>query len=168
MSCDHTATAIAFEAVTGTVEETERLGARLGALLRAGDVVLLRGELGAGKTAFTRGLARGVGSDDLVTSPTFVLVNEYDGPLRLYHADLYRLDDPDSVADLELGDYARDGVLIVEWPERGEDTLPAEHLLVELAYAGENHRRLTFSASGIRASTLLAAFRDDEGQGALG
>jgi tRNA threonylcarbamoyladenosine biosynthesis protein TsaE len=168
MSSDRTATAANLALTTAAVNETERLGARLGALLRAGDVVLLQGELGAGKTAFTRGLARGAGSGDLVTSPTFVLVNEYDGPLRLYHADLYRLDDPDSVADLELADYAREGVLIVEWPERGEDALPAEHLLVELEYAGEDHRRLTFSASGLRATALLKALRAGDGCGGCG
>lgn len=144
---------------TNSVDETEALGARLGALLRAGDVVLLQGELGAGKTAFTRGVARGAGSVELVNSPTFMLVNEYDGPLRLYHADLYRLDDADSVAELELDQYAREGALIVEWPERGFEVLPRERLLVHIAYAGEERRRLTFSASGARADALLAQLR---------
>lgn len=161
MSSERAGTVTDFSLVTNSVEATERLGERLGSLLRAGDVLLLQGELGAGKTAFTRGLARGAGSCDLVNSPTFVLLNEYAGPLRLFHADLYRLDDPDSVADLELADYARSGALIVEWPERGADVLPAEHLLVELAYVGDARRRLTLSASSARAASLLDQLRAD-------
>ena len=142
---------------TESVEETEAFGARLGALLRPGDVVLLAGELGAGKTALTRGIARGAGSTDLVHSPTFVLLNEYDGPLSLYHADLYRLHDLNEVEALDLGEYTRAGVLIVEWPERGDGVLPADHLLVTLAHAGGDRRCIDIVARGARASALLAA-----------
>jgi tRNA threonylcarbamoyladenosine biosynthesis protein TsaE len=145
--------------VTGSVEETEALGARLGALLRAGDVVLLQGELGAGKTAFTRGIARGAGSPDLVNSPSFVIINEYEAPARLYHADLYRLTSPDEIAALDLPGYTRDGVLIVEWPERGPELLPAEHLLVRLEDIGGDRRRITFVPRGPRAHELAAALR---------
>jgi tRNA threonylcarbamoyladenosine biosynthesis protein TsaE len=143
--------------VADSVEETEAFGERLGALLRPGDVVLLRGELGAGKTAMTRGIARGAGSPDLVHSPTFVLLNEYGGPLPLFHADLYRLEDREEVAALELEEYTRDGALIVEWPERGEDVLPAEHLLLQIEHVAGDTRRIVGEARGPRAADLLAA-----------
>jgi tRNA threonylcarbamoyladenosine biosynthesis protein TsaE len=138
--------------------ETQRIGENLGPLLRAGDVVLLRGELGAGKTCLTQGIARGLGIADWICSPTFILVAEYPGRLRLYHADLYRLDDPEEVADLDLARLSEDGALIVEWPERAPQWLPVEHLLIEIEHAGGNNRRLQFSAVGRRAEKLLAAF----------
>ena len=145
--------------ITRSVEQTEMLGERLGALLQPGDVVLLQGELGAGKTAFARGVARGAGSSDLVHSPTFVLLNEYSGPLPLYHADLYRLEEPDEVLALELSEYTRAGALIVEWPERGDEALPVEHLLLQLEHLGGDARRVTGEAHGARARALLAALR---------
>lgn len=140
-------------------EETDALGARLGALLRPGDALLLQGPLGAGKTALTRGIARGAGSPDLVNSPTFVLVNEYEGPVKLYHADLYRLESPDDVLALELDNYARDGALIVEWPERGDGALPEERLLVRIEHAGGDRRAIAISAAGARAAELLVALQ---------
>lgn len=144
---------------TTSPEETDALGARLGARLRPGDVVLLRGPLGAGKTALTRGVARGAGSSDLVNSPTFVLVNEYEGPLKLYHVDLYRLDDPNEVLALELDGYALDGALVVEWPERGDGVLPDEHLLVRIEHAGGDRRDIVISAAGQRPNELLDALQ---------
>lgn len=160
MASDARPTPLALLLTTASVEETEAFGARLGALLRSGDVVLLEGELGAGKTALTRGVARGAGSTELVNSPTFVLVNEYDGPLPLFHADLYRLDGAEQVAELELGEYAHDGALIVEWPERAEGgALPAEHLLLLLEHGGGDLRRITVRARGVRAAALLTALR---------
>src|SRR5579875_35769 len=144
---------------TASVEETEALGARLGALLRAGDVVLLQGELGAGKTAMARGIARGAGSPDLVNSPSFVIVNEYEAPARLYHADLYRLTSPDEIPALDLSGYTRDGILIVEWPERGEGLLPAEHVRVQIEDTGDDRRRMRFVPYGRRAEEIVAALR---------
>jgi tRNA threonylcarbamoyladenosine biosynthesis protein TsaE len=100
--------------------ETAALGRELGATLSAGDVVLLVGDLGAGKTAFVRGLAEGLGVDrDEVSSPTFTLVQEYrGGRLPLFHVDLYRLDDPREIDDLGLDEIAEDGVLAIEWAEK--------------------------------------------------
>jgi tRNA threonylcarbamoyladenosine biosynthesis protein TsaE len=139
--------------------ETATIAERVGLLLRAGDVLLLQGELGAGKTCFTQGLARGLGIDDLVCSPTFVLVGEYTGRLRLYHADLYRLDNPAEVDDLDLARSTEDGVLVVEWPERAPECLPRSHLLVALAHSGETSRTLEFVPNGDRAEEVVAILR---------
>jgi tRNA threonylcarbamoyladenosine biosynthesis protein TsaE len=140
---------------TTGAEETRAVGAALGALLRAGDVVLLQGELGAGKTTLTQGLARGAGSDELVNSPTFILVNEYRGRVKIYHADLYRLEDPDEVWALDLPGATLDGALVVEWPERGADALPAEHLLVRILHVSPEERDLRFEPHGRRAENLV-------------
>ena len=107
------------EILTNSEHETEAAGARLAGSLRAGDVVLLYGDLGAGKTAFTRGLARGLGIDPAdVSSPTFTLIQEYHGRLTLYHVDLYRLDERE-VDDLGLEELVLgDGVVVIEWAER--------------------------------------------------
>jgi len=135
-------------------EETAAFGERLGALLRASDVVLLSGELGAGKTCLTQGIARGLGVEDTVCSPTFVLVGNYRGRERLYHADLYRLDDPAEVEVLDLARSTEDGVLVVEWPERAWRCLPRQYLLITLWHAGPSDRRLELATAGPRALEL--------------
>jgi tRNA threonylcarbamoyladenosine biosynthesis protein TsaE len=141
--------------VSNSPGETRHLGERLGGLLEAGDVILLSGELGAGKTVFVQGLARGLGFDGGVSSKSFVLLGEYPGRLTLYHADLYRLDDPDQVQDLALDEISADGVLAVEWPERaGEGVLPEEHLCIEFEVVSEDSRRLQFTPNGERAQAL--------------
>src|SRR5262249_20151712 len=122
-----------------------------------GDVLLLQGPLGAGKTSMTKGIARGAGSADLVNSPTFVLINEYKGRLKLYHADLYRLEEAEEIAVLDLSDHTADGVLIAEWPERGQGLLPEAHVLVQIETDGETQRRITLSAKPGRPQRLLAA-----------
>jgi len=143
--------------VSTGVAQTRALGRRLARLLREGDVVLLQGTLGAGKTAFAQGVGQGLKVETAVTSPTFVLLARHDGPRRLYHADLYRLTDPAEVADLHLVEEARDGVLLVEWPERGMEALPGEHLLVVIEpVEGEpKHRRITVTARGARYDRVL-------------
>lgn len=137
--------------------QTRALGRRVARLLRPGDVVLLQGPLGAGKTTFAQGVGAGLGVEGPVNSPTFVLLARHDGPLPLYHADLYRLGEPDEVAELALAEQAADGVLLVEWPERGLDALPAGHLLVALEpVAGEpEERRITVVAAGERYRRVL-------------
>lgn len=142
---------------SGDADTTRQIGAALGRLVEAGDVLLLLGDLGAGKTTFTQGLAAGAGADELVTSPTFVLVNEYQGRVPIFHADLYRLDDPDEVARLDLTDASLDGVLVVEWPERGDGLLPDQHLLVRFEHAGPDARTLTLAPRGERAQELARA-----------
>ena len=130
-------------------EQTREIGSHFGQVVRVGDLVLLHGDLGAGKTTFTQGLARGLGVEEYVQSPTFTLVNEHDGTLlRLYHLDLYRLA---GEADLESFGFEQylapvDGVALVEWPERAAAVLPEEYLLVQLAPVGVDARRITIEA----------------------
>ena len=129
--------------------ETEALGARLAAVLSPGDVVAYRGGLGMGKTAFTRGLARGLGYSGRVTSPTFTIVNEYKGGrLSLFHFDMYRLEDADSLFDIGWEDYLdRGGVCAVEWSENVAEALPEDTVWVDLRrLEGEdNGRRITIT-----------------------
>ena len=143
---------------TVSADETRLVGQMLGNLLRAGDAVLLSGDLGAGKTTLTQGVATGVGAPEPATSPTFVLVNQYHGRLPLYHADLYRLDDPAEVADLDLPGVSLDGALVVEWPERGADLLPASHLAIDLRHQpAADERELIVTARGERPERILQA-----------
>ncbi len=109
--------------------ETKQLGEKMAALLQPGDVICLNGDLGAGKTAFSQGVARGLGVDGPVTSPTFTLINEYEGRLPLYHFDVYRLAGPAEMEDLGYEEYFYgQGVCLVEWAQRVEEVLPRERL----------------------------------------
>lgn len=135
------------EIVTTSEEQTADAGERLAARLKPGDVVLLYGELGAGKTAFVRGLARGLGAPEAdVSSPTFTIVQEYGGRLTLYHVDLYRLE-PKEVDDLGLDELvSADGVVAIEWAERWHGR-PDDAIEVRLEHAGEDRRSIrTYSA----------------------
>lgn len=155
-------TAHRLQLSTTSVARTRALGRRLARVLRAGDVLLLQGALGAGKTAFAQGVGAGLGVEGPVNSPTFVLMARHDpasggGGLSLYHADLYRLGSVEEVAELELAEQASDGVLLIEWPERGPGALPADHLLVviELVEGAPDERRFTLVATGERHRRLL-------------
>jgi tRNA threonylcarbamoyladenosine biosynthesis protein TsaE len=131
---------------TASEEETSAVGQQIAPSLRRGDVILLYGELGAGKTAFVRGLARGLGaSSDEVTSPTFTLIQEYRGPTTLYHVDLYRLD-PREVDDLGLDELiSSGGVVAIEWAERWEQRPSSVHE-VWLEHLGGDKRGITWAA----------------------
>lgn len=132
--------------ITNSPEETEALGERLAGHLRAGTVVAYTGDLGAGKTAFTRGLARGLGIPERVTSPTFTIVNEYEGGrLPLFHFDMYRLSSSEELYEIGWEDYlARGGVCAVEWSEIITDALEADCVRVELRRGDrDNQRRIT-------------------------
>lgn len=149
---------MSFTITSHSPDQTAAIGEALGRLLRPGDVVLLQGDLGAGKTRLTQGLAAGAGSADPVTSPTFVLVNQYRGPLRIYHVDLYRIERAIDAESLGLDEYLEgDGVTVVEWPEQAPDALPAEHLYIALAHAGETDRTLTVTGYGVRYLALAVA-----------
>jgi tRNA threonylcarbamoyladenosine biosynthesis protein TsaE len=141
---------------TSTPAATRRIGERIGRRLRGGDVVLLSGELGAGKTVLAHGIGRGMGIDDPIKSSSFVIMNEYQGPLlRMYHADLYRLEDPEQVAELALDELAGSGVLVVEWPERAPSELPRDHLRIDLAYDGAKGRTIRIEARGDRYEKIV-------------
>ena len=129
--------------------ETLALGRRLATLLEAGDVVLLAGKLGSGKTLLVSGVAEGLGIDGPVTSPSFVLVREYDdGFLPLVHADVYRLGSMAEFDDLELPDSASDGVLLIEWGTAVAGGVPEDHLVIHIEVLGESERRFRFEAKG--------------------
>ena len=129
---------------THSEEDTATVGRELAATLSAGAVVLLYGDLGAGKTAFVRGLAEGLGvSRDEVSSPTFTLIQEYrGGRLTLFHADLYRIDDPREFDELGLDEVGEDGVLAIEWAER-LPIPPPNSISISIEHAGDNDRRVT-------------------------
>ena len=129
----------AMEFITHSVEETEALGARVAASLKGGDVIAYTGELGMGKTAFTRGLARGLSCRGRVSSPTFTIVNEYEGTVPLFHFDMYRLSCADELFDIGWEDYlARGGVCAVEWSERVSEIFDPDTISVAFARHSEN------------------------------
>lgn len=147
-----------FELSTAGEEETRDVGARLGRVLQKGDIVLLSGDLGTGKTCLTQGIGRGLGCAAPVNSPSFVLMNEYGGRETLYHVDLYRIEDVEELDELGLWDYAERGVLVIEWPERGAELLPGDGLIIELRYGDvDRQRRLRFLPRGPRGEALVRA-----------
>lgn len=133
---------------SGSEGETERVGEALGRLLRAGDVVGLTGELGAGKTCLTRGIARGLGCLVPVTSPTFVLAQAYEGPVWLRHYDLYRIGHGSEVAGIGFVEYRDDSVSVVEWVEKAPISILGPHLVVALSILGERARGIEVRANG--------------------
>ena len=145
-----------LELVSHSPEETHKLGSVLGELAQPGDIFLLLGGLGAGKTCLTQGIARGLGITDYVASPSFVIVRELHGRLPLYHMDLYRLDRIEEIADLGLDDYLYgDGVCVIEWAEKGVALFPAEHLLINIDYRADTERGFRFEPNGARYEKLV-------------
>ena len=139
---------------TNSPEETEKIGEALGKILSAGTVLAYEGDLGAGKTAFTRGLARGLGATESVTSPTYTIVNEYlSGRLPLFHFDMYRLSSADDLWDIGWEDYLdRNGICAVEWSENVAEALE-KPIVVRIEKLGEDARRIT-----VEGGDRLAAF----------
>ena len=133
-----------MEYITHSPEETEAVGAALGKILTPGTVIAYKGDLGAGKTAFTRGLSKGLGCGETVTSPTYTIVNEYlSGRMPLFHFDMYRLSSSDDLWDIGWEDYLdRGGVCAVEWSENVSDAME-DAVIVNIEKCGENSRRIT-------------------------
>jgi tRNA threonylcarbamoyladenosine biosynthesis protein TsaE len=142
-----------------TAAELQAIGERLGRLLAAGDVLALIGPLGAGKTTFVQGLARGleVPPDRHVASPTFALVNEHPGRVPLVHADLYRINDARELDELGLADAFDRAAVAIEWLDRFPDAAPTERLEIEIAIARDDARVATFLPNGARPAALVAA-----------
>lgn len=139
-----------MEYLSHNVQETEGLGERLARRLHSGSVVAYWGDLGAGKTAFTRGLARGLGYTGRVTSPTFTIVNEYEGPTPLFHFDMYRLGGTEELFDIGWEDYLdRGGVCAVEWSELAEAALPPETVFVTIARSPEDDAARDITIEGV-------------------
>lgn len=150
-----------FEFISRSPDQTRRIGMRLGELLFPADIVCLHGELGAGKTTLVQGIAKGWGTSDSVTSPTFVLVNNYRRPdgLEMNHLDAYRLESALEAEDLDLERMLAEGPLIVEWAERIKAALPEEYLAVSMDWVSDERRRLFFSFYGQRYGKLLDQLR---------
>lgn len=146
-----------YEIVSNTPEDTLNIACQLGQLLTPGDVILLEGDLGAGKTTFTKGLASGLDIKRNVNSPTFMIIKEYHGRLPLYHMDVYRLED--SFEDLGFDEYFYgDGVTVVEWAQFIEDQLPPNRLAIHVFHDGPDRRRIVFRPTGTRYEALCKEF----------
>lgn len=159
MSAHHSPSASSSSAraqlFSASESDTRHLGERLGSLCAPGDLILLEGSLGAGKTALAQGIGRGLGVAAPVNSPTFTLVKEYRGRIPLYHFDLYRLDDAEQAFELGIEEYLEgDGVCVVEWAERAAALWPSDHLRIHLVIAGPSERQLLLEGHGPRGSTL--------------
>ena len=142
--------------ITNSPSETEAVGAALAKVLKSGTIIAYRGDLGAGKTAFTRGLARGLGSAEPVTSPTYTIVNEYtSGRIPLFHFDMYRLRSSDDLFDIGWDDYLeRGGVCAVEWSENVADAME-DALVVTIEKTGDEQRRITLEGGACLADIRL-------------
>ena len=142
--------------------QTEAIGRTMGTLLQRGAFLALFGDLGGGKTCFTRGVVAAVAPDSahLVASPTYAIMNEYPGPVPVYHFDFYRLGSDDEIAELGFDEYFADrGVCIVEWSERLGDSLPADHLSVTFIHDGGDCRRIVIEARGTDSRALLTKMK---------
>ena len=151
-----------LEFLSHSPEQTQRLGVRLGELIQSGDLVCLSGDLGSGKTTLAQGIARGWGSLDSVTSPTFILINEYQraDSAKLYHFDAFRLSGVAEAVALGLYDLLDGlGPVLIEWPERIEESLPDDRLWISLHWVDDMRRGLHFEAQGIHYERILQAFR---------
>lgn len=136
-----------YKIQSASEDYTVKLAGKLATLLKPGDVITLEGDLGAGKTTFTKGIARGLGVKRIVNSPTFTIIKEYQGELPLYHMDVYRLEDSDE--DIGFSDYFHaDGISVVEWAHFIEDYLPSEYLRVNISYVDEHERMIDFHPIG--------------------
>jgi len=146
-----------FSVITSDPEQTEKIGHYLGALLEPGDLVCLYGDLGAGKTHFSYGIALGLDvQEQYITSPTFTFVNEYEGRVPFYHIDLYRLKEPSELESIGFDEYIdSDGATVIEWAERADEELPDEKLSVYFSIISETSREIGFFAEGERYEKLL-------------
>lgn len=151
---------VPVEFISHSVAQTQRAGVALAQLVQPGDIIWLEGELGAGKTTFTKGIAQGLGVTGYVNSPTFTLVNEYQGRLPVYHLDCYRLESGREALDFGLEEYLYgEGVTIIEWPERIREVLPPEYLRVQLRYVTDTKRSMRLEPSGKRYIALVQEFK---------
>jgi tRNA threonylcarbamoyladenosine biosynthesis protein TsaE len=145
---------------SNNLKETQIIGEKLGELAQPGDLFLMIGNLGAGKTTLTQGIARGLGSPDNALSPTFVLMRELRGRLWLYHIDLYRLDRLEEISDLGLDEYLYGkGLCVIEWAEKGLSVLPPDHLLIKINYLEDTSRSFEFIPEGKRYRKLITQLK---------
>jgi tRNA threonylcarbamoyladenosine biosynthesis protein TsaE len=146
--------------VSHSISQTQRCGSQLAQHLTPGVIILLEGDLGAGKTTFTKGIAYGLGVEGYVNSPTFTLVNEYEGRLPVYHLDCYRLESGREALDFGIEEYLYgDGVTIIEWPERISDILPSDCIRVSMSYLTDTKRSLRLEPIGSKYVSLMQEFK---------
>lgn len=151
-----------FSIVSNNARQTQHIGVKIGKLAQRGDVLLLIGNLGAGKTCLTQGIAWGLDIKDYTSSPSFVVVKAYQGRIPLYHIDFYRLDHIEEVLDLGLDDYLYgEGICVIEWADKGLSALPEENLLIRMSYLSDIRRSLQFEPSGKRYTELLSQLRSN-------
>lgn len=142
------------EVITRNFEETIEYGFKIGSLLKSGDCLLLSGDLGAGKTTFTKGIGKALGVTRVINSPTFTIVKEYHGNLDLYHLDLYRLEGLGN--DFDLEEYFNgDGVTVCEWPNNVSEIIPTEYLLIEIFRGEDDQRKIVLTPYGKRYEQLV-------------
>ncbi|MHC1720511.1 MAG: tRNA (adenosine(37)-N6)-threonylcarbamoyltransferase complex ATPase subunit type 1 TsaE [Clostridiaceae bacterium] len=143
-----------MEFITNSVSETIEIGKKIGSASKAGDIICIEGELGSGKTHLTKGIALGLGINEHITSPTFTLVNEYTGRLKLYHFDVYRIDDPAEIEAIGFDEYIfSDAVSVIEWSDLIRELIPEEHIQINISKdsaSGDNFRRIKISWHGKR------------------
>lgn len=146
-----------MEIILKSLEETEKFGIKLGKFLQKGDILCLNGELGAGKTTMTKSIGIGLGVEEYITSPTFSLINQYNGRLPVYHFDVYRLENVDELFDLGFDEYFYgNGVCIIEWADKIERMLPKERIVIHIENGNDKDIRiLRISGFGIRFDELL-------------
>jgi tRNA threonylcarbamoyladenosine biosynthesis protein TsaE len=150
-----------FKLVTHSAEQTQNLGISLGKLAEPGDIYLLIGDLGAGKTCLTQGLAYGLDIQEYTLSPSFVIMRELYGRLPLYHMDFYRLDNIAEISDLGLDDYLfGKGVCVIEWANKGLTVLPEAHLVIKIDYLADNERSFVIEPKGERYIRMLTKLKD--------
>lgn len=152
---------------TESAEETSNIGEQLGGLLSKGNIICLSGDLGAGKTAFTKGIAKGMGVKDYVTSPTYTIINEYEGRLPLYHFDVYRLNDVSEMYELGYEEYFfGDGVVVLEWADIVRDIIPGERLWITILNTkGDNSREIIMEPTGEDYEKIVKGMEHDENTG---
>ena len=150
-----------LELISHSPEQTQEFGVRIGELALAGDIFLLVGVLGTGKTCLTQGIAWGLNIKEYALSPSFAIVRELQGRLPLCHIDLYRLDHMEEIAELGLDDYLHNsGVCVVEWAEKGLSILPTEHLLIQISYLSDTERSFQLKPSGKRYIEIVAQLKN--------
>ena len=149
-----------LELISHSPEETQRFGIRIGELAKPGDIFLLVGGLGTGKTCLTQGIAWGLGIKEYAASPSFVVIRELYGRLPLYHIDLYRLNHIEEIVELGLDDYLYgNGICVMEWAEKGLSVLPTEHLLIEISYLSDTERSFQLKPRGKRYLEIVTQLK---------
>lgn len=152
-----------YKFISNSPKDTEKLGYKLGKALKSGDILCLLGDLGAGKTALTKAIAKGLGIDDYVTSPTFTIINEYNGRLPLYHFDVYRLMSIDELYDLGYEEYFySNGITIIEWADKIEEILPEDTINIHINRTlNQNEREIIFTGKGKRFNQIIKELNEN-------